>query len=462
MNPSDPFSTGPDAPLPTPNGAPEGVTRPPVREARYPVRRPELAAPGRRWLPLGLFLVLAFLFGVLLDRSGWLGAAPGGEPADARKDFGPFWEAWDLVKEHYVDQKSVQPVKMTHFAIAGMLESLGDEGHTTYLTPDDVQRMKSGLEGQMEGIGARISMRKHIPTIMQTMPNSPARKADLRAGDVLLEVNGKAVSRLSLQQIVEQVRGKAGTEVQLKVAREGTTEPLTIAITRGKVEVPDVSWHMLPGEPYMHIALQNFGKKADQQLKAALQEAKEQGAKGVILDLRGNPGGLKDEAVSVTSEFLSGGDVFIDQDAAGKKTAVPVKAGGTATDVPLVALIDGGTASAAEITAGALQDYERAKLVGERTFGTGTVLEPFTLSDGSAVLLATSEWLTPKGRQIWHQGISPDVEAALPEASSELLPEMENNLAAEAFKKTEDVQLRKALEVLKEQVEGNAKADAGK
>ncbi len=453
MNPSDPASS------PDPQDAP----RPPYRDARYPARGPELPLPGRRFLPLGLFLVLAFLFGVMLDRAGWLGSAPGGEPVGVRKDFVPFWEAWDLVKEHYVDQKSVQPVKMTHFAIAGMLESLGDEGHTTFLAPEDVQRMKSGLEGQMEGIGARISMRKQIPTILQTMPDSPARKAGLKPGDMLLEVNGKAVARLSLQQIVEEVRGKAGTVVNLKIAREGAAGPIDIPITRGKVEVPDVAWHMLPGEAYAHIAVQDFGKKTDDQLRAALQGAKDKGAKGVLLDLRGNPGGLKDEAVAVTSEFLpTGDDVFIDQDAKGNRTPVPVKAGGTALDVPICLLIDGGTASAAEITAGALQDYERGKLVGERTFGTGTVLEPFGLSDGSAILLATSEWLTPKGRQIWHKGISPDVEVALPEGASILLPEMEGDLDAAALKHTEDVQLLKALEVLKAQVEGKAKADQGK
>ena len=280
---------------------------------------------------------------------------------------------------------------------------------------------------------------------------------------MLLEVNGKSVAQMSLQQIVEQVRGKAGTELNLKVAREGAAGPIDIPITRGKVEVPDVSWHMLPGEAYAHIAVQAFGEKADEQLRAAIQGAKDQGAKGVLLDLRGNPGGLKDEAVKVTSEFLpTGDDVFIDQDAKGNRTAVPVVAGGTAEDVPICVLIDGGTASAAEITAGALQDYQRGQLVGEHTFGTGTVLQPFALSDGSEILLATSEWLTPKGRQIWHKGISPDVEVPLPEGASILLPEMEGDLDAAALKRTEDVQLLKALEVLKTQVEAKAKAAPGK
>ena len=182
----------------------------------------------------------------------------------------------------------------------------------------------------------------------------------------------------------------------------------------------------------------------------------------MLLDLRGNPGGLKDEASPSPASSCRRGRRLHRPGRQGESDAVPVKAGGTALDVPICVLIDGGTASAAEITAGVLQDYERGKLVGERTFGTGTVLEPFGLSDGSAILLATSEWLTPKGRQIWHKGISPDVEVALPEGASILLPEMEGDLDAAALKHTEDVQLLKALEVLKAQVEGKAKADRGK
>jgi carboxyl-terminal processing protease len=409
--------------------------------------------PTRRFFPLGLLLVTTFLLGVFLDRSGWLPGNIGREPPGLGQTFAPFWETWNLVHEHYVDQKAVEPVKMTRYAIAGMLESLGDEGHTGYLPPDEVKRMDSLLKGEMEGIGARITMRKRAPTIFATMPDSPARKAGVKAGDAILEVNGQPVAQESLQQIVEQVRGEAGTEVKLRVMHEGQTAPVELAITRGKVEVPDVTWHMLPGESYAHIGIESFGDKADDQLRAALKESKEKGAKGVILDLRGNPGGLKDQAVAVTSEFLKDGDVFIDQDSHGKQTAVPVKPDGTAVNVSLCVLIDGGTASAAEICAGAFQDYGRGKLVGERTFGTGTVLQPFELSDGSEVLLATSQWLTPKGRQIWHKGITPDMEVALPDAASILLPEMEDGMDAAAFKGSEDAQLHKALEILRNQVQ---------
>src|SRR5262249_8523499 len=167
-----------------------------------------------------------------------------------------------------------------------------------------------------------------------------------------------------------------------------------------KVEVPSVSWHMLPGVPVAHLAIESFGDQTDTQVKAAVADARKHGARGLLLDLRGNPGGLKKQAVEVTSEFLKHGIVFIEQDAQGRRQEVPVIAGGVATEIPVVVLTDEGTASSAEIFAGAVQDHKRGKLVGTHTFGTGTVLEPFPLSDGSAVLLAVAEWLTPSGQVI--------------------------------------------------------------
>jgi carboxyl-terminal processing protease len=172
----------------------------------------------------------------------------------------------------------------------------------------------------------------------------------------------------------------------------------------------------------------------------------------LLVDVRGNPGGLKDQAVAVSSEFLKDGVVFIEQDMHGARTAVPVQPGGTATDIPVVVLIDEGTASSAEIFAGALQDHGRAKLVGMQTFGTGTVLQPFELKDGSAVLLAVAQWLTPKGREIWHKGIQPDVEVPLAEDAALLLPEMEAALDAASLARSEDKQLLQALKVLQEQL----------
>ena len=248
------------------------------------------------------------------------------------------------------------------------------------------------------------------------------------------------------------MRGKAGTELKLTVSRAGAAVPVPLTLTRAELKVPDASGEMLQGRPIAHIALFSFGEKADDNLKTAIEEAKKKGAKGVIIDVRANPGGLKDQTVAVTSEFLSTGDVFIDQDAQGHRTPVPVKPGGVATDIPMVLLIDNSTASAAEIFAGAIQDYGRGKLVGTKTFGTGTVLGQFKLSDGSAILLAISEWLTPKGRRIWHEGITPDVVVPLPPEAKIILPDESGRMSRADLDKSSDKQLLKALEVLEEQI----------
>jgi carboxyl-terminal processing protease len=392
-----------------------------------------------------ILLLAAFAAGVLLDRAGWL---PGSAvPPGLGRTFG---EAWRLVEQHYVDRSAVKPGRMTDGAIEGMLASLGDVGHTTYATREELQELEQGLKGEMEGIGARVTLREHRPTVMDTVPNSPARAAGLEAGDVIVDVNGKPVASLPLQRVVQMVRGPAGTEVRLRIQREGLSQPLDFTIRRAKVDVPEVAWHLLPGTDVAHLAIHNFGNHADEQLKAALDEARQKGARKLILDVRGNPGGLKDQAVAVTSEFLTSGNVFLMQDVHGQRTPVAVKPGGVAQDIPLCVLIDEGTASSAEIFAGAIQDHHRGKLVGAHTFGTGTVLQPFVLSDGSAVLLAVAEWLTPDGRSFWHKGIPPDIAVSLPPNATVLLPESEDHLDAAALGRSTDTQLLKAIEVLGE------------
>jgi carboxyl-terminal processing protease len=404
-----------------------------------------------RLRPFTLFVIVSVMFiaGILVERSGrWL-ARYSYTPAGLEKTFAPFWETWDLVEKHYVDRSKVEPKRMTRGAIDGMLVSLGDVGHTAFMSPDDFQELESGLKGKMVGIGARIIMRKRQPVFLHTLAGSPARAAGLRSGDVLLEVDGKSVAGLPLESIIEKVHGKAGTSVHLRINREGSPEPIDLELVRAEVDIPEITWALLPGVPVAHVAIQTFGQKAHALLKTALEQAREQGAKALVLDVRGNGGGLKDQAVAVTSEFLLSGNVFVEQDAHGKRTALPVTGGGTATDVPLCVLIDGGSASSAEIFAGAIQDHRRGKLVGMRTFGTGTVLEAFRLHDGSAVLLAVAEWLTPNGRRIWHKGIQPDVEVSLPEGALILLPETETELTPASLEKSEDKQLLRALEVLK-------------
>jgi carboxyl-terminal processing protease len=404
-----------------------------------------------RLRPFTLFVILAAAFaaGLLVERSLlWL-ARLYSTSARFEKTFAGFWETWDLVEKHYVDRAKIDPQRMTRGAIEGMLGSLGDRGHTSFMSPQDFKELEKGLEGKMVGIGARFIMRKRQPVLLHTVAGSPARAAGLRPGDVLVEVDGKSVVGLPLERVIERVRGPAGSPIRLQVVRSGQSDPLDVDLVRAEVDVPEVTWRLLPGLPIAHVAIQSFGQKTHTQLKAALEQARRNGAKALVVDVRGNAGGLKDQAVAVTSEFLKSGNVFLEQDAQRHQTAVAVMPGGTALDMPLCVLIDAWSASSSEIFAGAIQDHGRGKLVGIRTFGTGTVLESFRLSDGSAVLLAVAEWLTPNGRRIWHEGIPPDVEVSLPEGALIALPEAEADLDAQSLEQSEDKQLLKAVEVLK-------------
>jgi carboxyl-terminal processing protease len=217
-----------------------------------------------------------------------------------------------------------------------------------------------------------------------------------------------------------------------------------------------VKWLRMPGTKVAHVRIATFSKGVGQDLRKALAEVEEEKLAGLILDLRNNPGGLLEEAVKTASQFLSSGNVVLEKDARGQVSPVPVLPGGLATTIPMVVLINGGTASASEIVAGALQDDHRATLVGEKTFGTGTVLEPFSLADGSALLLATKEWLTPAGQVIWHKGISPDVPVPLLPQVNPLFPEREKGMTAGQLRESKDAQLLRALDLLTRPAEKQA------
>ena len=221
-----------------------------------------------------------------------------------------------------------------------------------------------------------------------------------------------------------------------------------VTITRAKINLKNVTWAMLPGTTIAHLRIAAFSRGVTDELQSSLRQIKSDGASGIVLDLRNNPGGLLDEAVGVASQFLGSGNVLQVKDAAGQVRSIPVEPGGLAVDIPLVVLINQGSASASEIVAGALQDAGRASLVGETTFGTGTVLNHFGLSDGSELLLATQEWLTPKGRTIWHLGIQPDETVNLSTDVIPLTPKSEGVMTTAQLKASSDKQLLKAIEML--------------
>jgi carboxyl-terminal processing protease len=227
-------------------------------------------------------------------------------------------------------------------------------------------------------------------------------------------------------------------------------------LTRARITVNNVTWQKLPGTTIAHLRIAGFSQGISRDLRQTLTEMQQQGVTGIILDLRNNPGGLLDEAVNTTSQFLSSGDVLLEKDAQGTTTHINVRSGGAATKIPMVVLINNGSASASEIVAGALQDAKRATLIGEATFGTGTVLQEFSLSDGSALMLAVQEWLTPNGRVIWHKGITPDQTVTIPATANILTPESERDLTAPQLQASDDQQLVRALAWFNRSAQGGA------
>jgi carboxyl-terminal processing protease len=387
--------------------------------------------------------------GILLDHPGLVAFAPSSTGAT---ETAPNWrllaEVWHTIQRFYVDRSAVQPRHLTYGAINGMVEALGDTGHSSFLTPEMVDLMRSMTEGQFEGIGAEVQMKDKHVVIVAPLDNSPAQRAGLRPGDIILQVNQESVTRLSLEQVVQRIRGPRGTTVTLTLFDPNTEQTRDVTVVRTRVAVHNVTWQRLPGTIVVHVRIAGFSQGVTNDLRQALTALEQQGLTHIVLDLRNNPGGLLNEAVATASQFLSSGTVLLVRDAHGTTTPVPVQKHGVAPGLPLVVLINQGTASAAEIVAGALQDAHRAVLVGETTFGTGTVLKPFPLSDGSALMLAIEEWLTPNGRVIWHQGIAPDVVVALTPPATLLSPDTERTLTAAQLQASDDKQLLHAVDLV--------------
>jgi carboxyl-terminal processing protease len=358
-------------------------------------------------------------------------------------------EAAKMIQEHYVDQSAISTDNLTYNAISGMVDGLGDTGHSRFITAQELKSFNDELKGQFVGIGVYIETRDGNTVVVAPIDGSPAQKAGIQAGDIIVKVDGKKVTGLPLEQVRSLVQGPEGTKVTVTIRNPTTGDEKDITLTRQKINIQNVTWQKLPGTNVAHLRIASFSQGVTQDLIKALNEMKQQNVSGLILDLRNNPGGLADEAIGVASQFLSSGTVFKTKDVNGKVRNVSVRKGGVATDIPMVVMINEGSASASEIVTGALQDAGRAKAVGDTTFGTGTVLNVFNLSDGSALILAVEEWLTPAGRVIWHTGIVPDEAVKLAQDVSPSVPEAERTMTETDLQASKDAQLLKALDVLK-------------
>ncbi len=324
-----------------------------------------MKAPLRR-LALTCLIVLSLLIGGLggavLDRE--VLAAPASQTSNNNTlNIGLINEAWNLIHRSYVDSTAAQPQKLTYAAISGMVDALGDTGHSTFLTPAMRQQEQNFTQGHFEGIGAEVQMKDNHVVIVAPMDGSPAQEAGLKPGDVILKVDGNDISGLTLDEVVAKILGPAGTKVTLTIQSSGG-QPHDVALIRARIEVHSVTWEYLPGTTLVDIRIAGYSDGATKDLDSALADAAKHGSTGIILDMRNDPGGLLSEAIGVTSDFLHTGNVLEEKNAQGQITAVPVQASSSTTSLPTVVLINGGTASAAEIVAGALQDAKRGDTSG--------------------------------------------------------------------------------------------------
>ena len=355
-------------------------------------------------------------------------------------------EALGAVRVDYVDQEALDPTEQSYGAIKGMIDSLGDEGHTRFMTPEEIEEHREGNAGRYVGIGVNIEEKDDEIVISSPMDGSPAEEAGLKSGDVLVAVDAQSVQREEAREVADRVRGPEGSWVDLTVLRD--EEEREFSIKRAELDEPTVRWNPILGTDVAHLRLASFSENSAAKFEGAIAEAREAGAERFVLDIRDNQGGWLEETEKIAAQFLpAGSGIYIRKDAEGNEEEMSIPNDNEPLNVPLVVLINEGTASSAEILAGALRDNDRAELVGETTFGTGTFLHEYPLSDGSAILLGIAEWLTPSGNFIRESGIEPDIEAELGEDQDPWSPDEVEGLSVEEIF-AEDAQLERAFEVL--------------
>jgi carboxyl-terminal processing protease len=335
-------------------------------------------------------------------------------PADLQNRFAPFWEAWNIVHEKYVDQP-LDDTKLMRGAINGMVRAL-DDPHSSYMDPVTYEMFQTPLSGELEGIGAEVEQAGDYVRIVSPIPGSPAEAIGIKPGDLIVKVDDTDITGMDYLLVVKMVRGAAGTKVHLTIQREGESKLLEFDIVRAKITLPSVESKMLDGK-VAYVKINDFGEKTTDELKAQLRDMLAQKPTGLVLDLRGNPGGYLDTGIAVASEFISDGVVVSERFGDGTEKSYNALSGGLATQIPLVVLIDKGSASASEIVAGAIQDTKRGTIVGETSYGKGSVQTLVPLSgDNGVVRVTIAHWLTPQGRSINKLGITPDVAVTLTDA----------------------------------------------
>jgi carboxyl-terminal processing protease len=331
--------------------------------------------------------------------------ADGGAPSEWKAPIAIFWEAWGYVHQDFF-KTPLDDDALVYGTVGGMVEALGDP-HTTFIDAKRAEIVRTNMQGSFEGIGATITMREGRLTIISIIKGSPAERAGLRAEDIILQVGDKVIQNMDVTEAVMLIRGPKGTQVKLLILR-GKQDPFSVEITRDTIRIPFVESKMLEGTKIGYIRLNEFGATASNEIVAALREIGAQNPSGLILDLRNNPGGYLPVSIDVASQFLQPNQtVLVVKDKKGNADTYRAKSGGVATRVPLVVLIDKGSASASEIVAAALKDHQRATLIGTKTFGKGSVQHVYTLSDNSQLNVTIARFFSPNGNEINDVGVTP-------------------------------------------------------
>ncbi len=347
-------------------------------------------------------------------------------------DFRLFWDIWDLIKNKYYD-KNIPETKLFYGALAGVVAAL-DDPHSVFLTPQNTSEFEEELEGNFEGIGAEIGVRNSILTVIAPLPDTPALKAGLQPKDMILKIDGKETDGMSTDEAVSLIRGVKGTEVTLTIYRESSGEMKDIKIVRDAINVKSVEWEIKNGN-IAYIKIRQFNDDTMPLFNNAILDiAKRAGVEGIILDLRYNPGGYLQSAIDVAGEWVNGNLVVSERSRDGEETLHNSTKEARLAKYQTVVLVNGGTASGSEIVAGALQDWGKAVVVGEQTYGKGSIQDLNSLSDGSSVKLTIAKWFTPKGKSIDEEGIAPDVKI---------------EMSDEDYDAFSDPQLDKAIEIIR-------------
>lgn len=321
-------------------------------------------------------------------------------------DFSQFWLIWDTIKEKYV-RSDIQDADLFYGAIQGLVAGLGDP-YSVFFPPKPAAEFTKSLSGEFSGIGAEIGVKNNQIVIIAPLPHTPAERAGLRPADKILAIDKQSTAGMDINNAVERIRGPAGTTTTLTIGREGLVKPKDFIITRAKINVPAVMFSLRPGK-VAYLRVLQFNERTMPELVGYLSQIKAPGVRGLIVDLRNNPGGFLETSIAFASEWIPEGTIVSERFRDGRENRHESVGLHRLVGVPTVVLVNGGSASASEIVAGALQDYQVATVIGEKTFGKGSVQDFQNFSDGSALKITVAEWHTPQGTNINQKGITPDV-----------------------------------------------------